>query len=113
MTDISMVPGKPHNDLRCVPLKLLSFSVSKGIGSTANLYWKTNDEVNVKNYTVEMSTNGRTFSVVGNEIAKGFQYNSYTKTIAIPSNSVLYFRLKMTDIDGNYSYSNIAILRDE
>lgn len=96
-----------------LPLKLVSFTVSRGVGLNANLYWQTNDEVNVRNYIIEMSTNGRTFTAIGSETAKGYQYNSYTKTIAIPSNVVLYFRLKIIDVDGRYSYSGIAILKND
>jgi uncharacterized repeat protein (TIGR01451 family) len=95
-----------------VPLKLLSFIVNKGIGLNANLYWQTSNEVSVKQYEIEMSNNGRTYNAVGLENAKGYQYNSYTKTIVIPADAVLYFRLKMIDIDGRYVYSNIAILKN-
>lgn len=94
-----------------VPLKLLSFTVSRGAGATANCYWQTNDEVNVKNYVVEMSTDGRTFIPVASEIAKGFAYNNYSKTISIPQNNILYFRLQMNDVDDRYSYSNVVILK--
>ncbi len=96
-----------------VPLSLLSFAVSKGVGLNANLYWQTAYEMNVKNYDIEMSTNGRTYNKIGSENAKGNQSNSYTRSVAITADAVLYFRLKMIDFDGRYAYSNIAILKND
>ncbi|MFT3911686.1 MAG: T9SS type A sorting domain-containing protein [Ferruginibacter sp.] len=100
-------------DPSTVPLTLISFTVHKGPGSTANVYWQTYNELNVNGYNIEMSTDARNYKSIGFEKARGDQYDSYTRSVTIPNNDVLYFRLKMMDIDGNYRYSNIAILRND
>ncbi|MEO8770404.1 MAG: T9SS type A sorting domain-containing protein [Ferruginibacter sp.] len=96
-----------------VPLKLLSFNVIRSTGNNANAFWNTSNEINVQSYNIEMSIDGRNFSSISSERAKGFQYNDYTKTISIPTNDLLYFRLKMIDVDGRFTYSPIVTLRNE
>ncbi|MFT3911685.1 MAG: SdrD B-like domain-containing protein [Ferruginibacter sp.] len=100
-------------DPSTVPLTLISFTVNKAIGSTANVYWQTSNELNVNGYNIEMSSDGRNYKNIGFQKARGNQYDSYTRSVAIPNNDVLYFRLKMMDIDGNYNYSNIVTLKND
>ncbi|MEO6669515.1 MAG: T9SS type A sorting domain-containing protein [Ferruginibacter sp.] len=96
-----------------VPLKLLSFNVTKATGNSANAFWNTSNEINVQSYNIEMSVDARTFSNISSERAKGFQYNDYTKTFSIPNNDILYFRLKMINIDGRFTYSPVVTLRND
>jgi hypothetical protein len=74
--------------------------------------WKTVFEHNIQNFVVELSTDGNTFKRLGvvkaNNNAAGSQYSVNT---LIPFSSDVYYRLKTTDIDGSYSYSNVVHLR--
>ena len=101
------------SNAQTVPLKLISFKVIRSIANNANAYWNTSDEINVQSYNIEMSVDGRNFNNIASEKAKGYQYNDYTKTISIPNNDILYFRSKMTDVDGRYTYSHIVTLRND
>lgn len=98
--------------LKVLPLKLISFKGERNTNKIS-LSWITTNEVNVKQFIVERSFDGVKFENVGAVVAKnsfGTQL-SYTYTdidqLAMRSVKEIYYRLKMTDIDGKYSYSNI------
>ncbi len=101
------------------PLKLLSFTARKQ-DKTNLLNWATAQEINVDHFEIERSTIGRDFNKIGvviSESAVGSSHNySYTDNnpFASPlSNSVgegpgvRYYRLKMIDKDGQFTYSPI------
>ncbi len=94
-----------------LPLKLVSFS---GIvsGKQAQLSWSTAEEINVKNYEVERSADAVHFTKIGsaNAISSASQ-NKYAYTDREPL-SIGYYRLKMIDVDGKFSYSNVIELRN-
>jgi hypothetical protein len=95
-----------------LPLTLNNFS---GIADncTAKLNWLTTNEVNVQQYVVEKSTNGANFIPVHATPAK---CNMATNTLCnyqaqLPmQDAAAYFRLKMVDADGKYSYSEVVRL---
>jgi uncharacterized repeat protein (TIGR01451 family) len=95
-----------------VPLKLLSFTATRQTKNTASVYWSTANEFNTANFVVESSKDGRNYFGIASENAKGSTYNTYSKTITIPANSTVYLRLKMLDVDGHFTYSQVVILKD-
>ena len=95
------------------PLHLLSFTAKK-IGKANLLNWSTTNEINVDRFEVERSPNGRDFSKIGITKANGTnQTNTYQYSDAVAPNTPLwgagglYYRLKMIDRDGQFSYSPI------
>ncbi|MEP7278257.1 MAG: T9SS type A sorting domain-containing protein [Bacteroidota bacterium] len=63
-------------------------------------------EINTSGFVIEKSTNGLAFDAIGTVAAKGKSSNNYD-FMAAPTNSpVNYYRLKMTDRDGRFTYSN-------
>lgn len=98
-----------------LPLKLLSF-IGKRNSDNISLTWATSNEVNVKNFIAERSFDGVQFNSIGTipakNIASGLLTYNYADRdrLAVQSDKKLYYRLKMTDIDGKYSYSNIVII---
>jgi len=94
-----------------VPLKLLSFSGLLQPGTdNALLYWNTANELNTKYFTVEQSTDGINFNAIKTISARGIGNNSYNYSVTV-SASITYYRLKMIDNNGQYSYSNIIELK--
>ena len=92
-----------------VPLSLLQFG-----GNTFNGYnelkWKTTNEQNLSHYDIEHSDNSTTYMNIGrvnaNNILSENNYtfrhnNNFTKS---------FYRLKIVDKDGKYSYSNVIFL---
>lgn len=94
-----------------LPLNLLSFNASWQ-GADAVLDWNTANEENVRDFTVERSSDGQTFSTLATVMAKNLATAdySYTDRLVPPGVSSVYYRLKMTDLDSKYSYSPVAML---
>ena len=94
-----------------LPVNLLTFNVALRDGNVA-LNWTTGSEVNTKNFVVERSTDGVHFSALGTLAAAGnsntaHQYQ-YSDASALQAGaSTLYYRLRVVDNDGRYSYTAI------
>jgi hypothetical protein len=76
----------------------------------ALVQWATAQEANSKQFDIEWSTNGNSFSKVGEVRAGGntstiSNYNFIHKNISTGFN---YYRLKQIDNNGDYTYSTIA-----
>jgi hypothetical protein len=95
-----------------LPVSLLDFN-GKLNGDQVGLYWVTTNEVNAGNYVVERSTDGLNFMPIGTVKSRGTLSNveNYTLVDPIPAKGANYYRLKMTDKGGAYTYSKIIIIR--
>jgi len=93
------------------PLKLVSF---KGAltAEGSNLNWVSANEVNMKNFVVERSKDGRSYSALGTVEAKNRSEATYAFLDKAPFDGVNYYRLKMTNTDGSFTYSNIATINN-
>ena len=71
--------------------------------------WKSEQELNLSRYEIEASKDGINFFTVGELPAQGnrdyMQSFDLTPAIRVP---VLLVRLKTTDLDGSYRYSNVV-----
>lgn len=97
-----------------LPLQLVTFSGSLQ-NNAALLKWVTTNEINVSHFDLERSINGVDFTKIGSETAIGGTTgkNNYTYTdydACNQSSSVVYYRLKVVDINGSTSYSQIVAL---
>ncbi|UEG50951.1 T9SS type A sorting domain-containing protein [Ferruginibacter lapsinanis] len=91
-----------------LPLKLATFTALISIDNSALLSWNTNDEINANSFIIEQSTDGVNFNYIASVSAKKQSNNSYNyKTDALATNAITYFRLKMIDTDGKFTYSSI------
>lgn len=73
----------------------------------ATISWKT-EETNVRDYTIEKSTDGKTFGSIGTLTAKGNGTHSYMFVEESPLQQDAWYRIKQTDIDAQDSYSTIV-----
>lgn len=91
-----------------LPIKLLYFKATAN-GSVVDLDWATTTEINNDFFTIERSVDAINFEPIYFKNGAGNSYvNLYYSTIdKSPLNGVSYYRLKQTDFDGKYSYSNI------
>ena len=98
-----------------LPLNLLSFTVLKD-NKDALLKWSTATEKNVSHFEIERSWTGNEFSAIGRTNALNANSNTYvfkdmlSRLSAKPSNNTFY-RLKMIDRDGKFSYSPIQNIK--
>ena len=89
-------------------IHLLNFTAAKA-SNGAQLVWKTENEQNYTNFTVERSTdNGKTFQVLGGLSSAG--QGSYSFLDKDPQITVDQYRLKIEDLDGTISYSKVIPL---
>lgn len=97
-----------------LPLHLLSFTGSLQNNAMATLLnWKTDNEVNTAQFVLERSADARDFVQITTVVAAGntsTQSNySYTdKDVTALASDNVYYRLKMVDIDGKFTYSDIV-----
>ncbi len=90
-----------------LPLELERFT---GVAKNCNaeLNWKTTQEINTLKFNIEQSLDGISFTTVTSVNAAGNSSDPLLYSIIIPqSNSRAYYRLKMVDIDGAFTYSSI------
>ena len=97
-----------------LPVKLLSFNGTYKNNATL-LNWITENQVNFSTYEIERSSNGITFSSIGSKARLGSgadrQQYQYTDNLSSETGNIYYYRLRMIDIDGRFSYSNVIMIR--
>lgn len=75
----------------------------------ALLTWRTSAELNLREFEIERSSDGSTFSNIGNVAASNKPAGaSYSFTDPLNGNETKYYRLKIVDIDGAISYSKVV-----
>jgi glucose/arabinose dehydrogenase len=91
-----------------LPVTLTAFRAT-AIDNTVNLSWQTASEVNLAGYDIEMSRDGNSFERVGTVAAKNSLDGDRYEYPHIPGLlGTLYYRLKMIDADGRFSFSQTA-----
>ncbi len=93
-----------------LPVKLESFLVSNAGGEAGNLVkWSTSSEENADRFAVERSENGLDWKTLGEVVAKGESklFNSYSFSDIVEKKGTYYYRLKMIDMDGTFTYSTM------
>jgi uncharacterized repeat protein (TIGR01451 family) len=104
---ITNTVGTLIKDFIVVPLRLISFSAVPQTDNTTTLYWNTANEINSNHFVIEQSSDGAGFISLKNVVAKGRTSNNYSSSVNETGNSLFYYRLKIVDNDGTFSYSPI------
>lgn len=104
---IPFVPGLP------IPVTLISFNGVRN-GNNNNLSWQVAAEYNLSHYVLERSFDGRVFESIGNIAAlNSGSAHGYTFTDVnawLRNSSVIYYRLRITDRDGRFRFSQVVRL---
>lgn len=91
-----------------LPLTLLDFSGEAQRNGNL-LQWKTVQEINTKDFEIEWSYDGQHFEKIATQQSVGNSSTtipySYLHTLRVNGDN--YYRLKMQDVDGRFTYSNI------
>ncbi len=97
-----------------LPLTLLSFTAAKQSGNQhiAVLNWKVSEQVNTQSFVVERSADGVMFNEIGSKAAAGNYAGemAYAFTDVSPVRGLNYYRLRMMDINGLFTYSEVKSL---
>ncbi len=96
-----------------LPIKLIYFT-AKLNSDVVNLDWATAAEVNNNFFTVERSVDGENFeSLLTKQGAGNSTINLYYNAAdESPLDGYSYYRLKQTDFDGHYTYSDIETVKN-
>jgi hypothetical protein len=93
--------------LAVLPLRLLSFSANVITGCN-KLQWQTADELNTKVFEIEKSSDGISFNSLAIKAAVGSGNHQYQYNDCLNAFGKIFYRLKMIDNDGRFSYSSIV-----
>ena len=88
-----------------LPVTFTGFVARKNIDESLQLLWNVGEEINVKGYYVEASTDGNTFKDAGYVSASG--KNTYAINYIDKLNQTTYFRVRNIDFDGRTKYTPI------
>jgi len=93
-----------------LPVQLLPLTAVWESANAVKLYWSTATESNSSHFEIERSADGISFTTL-HTVPAAFVSNArinYTSTDANPLTTTAYYRIKAVDIDGKFSYTNIA-----
>lgn len=96
-----------------LPVTLVRFSVESKEGSNY-LSWQTTEEAGASFFEVQRSADAATFEGIGIVRAKGDSKELTSYTFTDPDHlswSHVYYRLRMVDHDGSFTYSPIVVAR--
>ncbi len=94
-----------------LPIELLHFEAKRDADQVL-LEWATEFEWNNDFFTIERSQNGIEFIEIGkvNSFGNSNRQRNYFFEDQHPKNGINYYRIKQTDLDGKFSYSNVISL---
>ncbi|MEY4594240.1 MAG: hypothetical protein RIQ47_650 [Bacteroidota bacterium] len=95
-----------------LPIELAKFD-ARNEGSKVKLEWATATEVNNDFFTIERSKDGKLFEPL--QLVDGAGNSSMTINYSVydekPLSGISYYRIKQTDFDGAFSYSEMIAVR--
>lgn len=102
----------PISEFVVLPITIKSFSATKDGERSARLDWTSSSEINSDFIAVERSTDGEDWTTVGQVKAAGnsnrdIDYIYYDRSLPMARSidNIFYYRLRLTDLDGQYKYS--------
>jgi hypothetical protein len=102
--------GRASSSGNPLPIELVSFTAKANDDDQVLLNWMTAIEINNEYFTIERSTDGTNFEEIAQIEGAGnsVQVNTYSTLDMAPAKGINYYRLKQTDYDGGYEYSNMV-----
>ena len=95
----------------CAPLPVSWVSVEAAwVNAKAVVKWKVTNEVNLKEYVVERSSDGRQYTAIGTVKASAALAGQYQFTDE-QAGAENYYRIRQVDLDGAMAYSASVLLR--
>lgn len=95
-----------------LPITIKTFSATKDGERWSKLNWTSSSEINSDYIGIERSTDGEDWTTIGQVKAAGnsnrdIDYIYYDRSLPMARSidNIFYYRLKLTDLDGQYKYS--------
>ena len=97
---------KPINVL---PVTFTSIKATQQTGNVA-VEWTVSNQLNIRHYSIEKSTNGRVFTAAGSQVAIGVNGSNqaYNWLDVNPANGFNYYRIKSVDANGGFKFTSIV-----
>ena len=100
--------------IKLLPVTLINWTAALA-NNTVALKWSTSTEINASHFIVERSFDGIEYSDVVMVFAAGnsnvVTNYSYNDKLPAGNSGIIYYRLKMADMDGHYKYADVRIVR--
>lgn len=93
-----------------LPITLSSFIINNDDKCDVRLNWTVSEAYNFSHFVIERSANGISYQPI-NVINYNDQRAAYAYTDINPGSNKWFYRLKLVDIDGKFSYSRIVSSR--
>ena len=102
-------------EVAALPITLISFEIKSYKKDQVKLEWISASEINNAFYTIERSTDGLNFKSIANIDGAGNSDGtlSYSHVDLNPTSGISYYRLKQTDFNGEFTYSEIRSVKIE
>ncbi|MEZ4885418.1 MAG: leucine-rich repeat domain-containing protein [Chitinophagales bacterium] len=105
--------GIPELDVT-LPIELLQFDAYLDKNQNAQLTWITASEINNSHFEVQRSSKGKNFEAIGKMAGKGttssLQSYQFEDGDLPSSTPIVYYRLKQTDFNGQFTFSKVIAL---
>lgn len=105
------IAGAADNTL---PLTSVKFTGDRS-GNANNLKWIVSNEIDIKGYELQRSSNGNTFEAIGFISSKATSNQSKNLNYTFVDNNSIsndaYYRLKQVAKDGSFDYSNVVLVK--
>lgn len=101
-----------ENQRAALPVELISFDAETNQAKEVVLTWSTAVEINNDYFLIERSQDGFNWETIANIKGVGNTTNTstYEAIDPFPLNSISYYRLQQTDIDGRFTHSKIVAI---
>lgn len=110
ITGVVPVGGTTSGTAILLDLKLLDFT-AKRVNQSVDLTWSTKNERNMSHFELERSVDGLNFETIAQaSIQTKNQTNYYAWKDAVPYLGRNYYRLKMVEITGQATYSEVRVV---
>ena len=104
--------GDKDTSASALPLKLSNFN-GKNKERANVLAWNTANELGISSFVIERSNDGSSFTDIGSVKALGNSQNYSFTDGNLTASFSFYYRLKMVDAAGNYTYSTVVKLNKQ
>lgn len=95
-----------------LPVKFISVAATLKT-KKVTIDWKVAQETGIKYYVVERSANGSNYTMIGEIAAKGSLSSDYNWLDPNPADGNNYYRIKAVQPDGQFFYSETALVKTE
>jgi hypothetical protein len=119
MVNLSDLPAifTAADNINPLPVELVKFTGTK-VDVAASLNWATATERNSSHFEVERSYDASNFNTIGMVKSNGnsnkmVTYNFTDKGAFMNNEPVVFYRLKMVDMDGSFEYSNTVTINNQ